>query len=69
MGNTLTDLARLVDMAGHDANLAASRVDDTRAVGSYQARLALRLQCVHDLHHAHVNGYHHSTTGNEGRAG
>lgn len=35
--NTLTNVARLVDMPRHDTNLTASRVDDTRAVGSDQA--------------------------------
>jgi hypothetical protein len=46
---TRTDLARLVDVARHDAHLAAKRVDDARAVGPDKARLGLALECVYDL--------------------
>ena len=33
-GGTLTNLARGVDVAGHDANLALARLDDAGAVGA-----------------------------------
>ena len=36
-----TNLSLLVDVAGHDADLALARLDDARAVGANQPRLAL----------------------------
>lgn len=37
-GEPRTDLSRHVDVSGHDAHLAASGVNDTRAVGSCRRR-------------------------------
>ena len=38
-----------MDVAGLDAHLAAERVDDTRAVGANETRLALALERIDDL--------------------
>ena len=44
-----TDLTLLVDVAGHDTDLALTGLDDTGTVGTDQARLGLAL---HDVLHA-----------------
>jgi len=44
-----TDPARLVDMSRLDAHLAPKGIDDARTVGTYEARLGLTLQGIHDL--------------------
>ena len=44
-----TNLTLLVNIAGHDTDLALTRLDDTRTVGTDQARLGLAL---HDVLHA-----------------
>jgi hypothetical protein len=44
-----TDLAGFMDMSRLDTHLASKRVNDTWAVGSYQTRLGLALERVHNL--------------------
>src|SRR5271165_1589023 len=46
------DVPFLVDVRGHDANLAPARRDDTRTVRPNQPRV-LRLQELPDFHHVH----------------
>lgn len=46
-----TDLAGLVDVSGHDSDLALSRADDSGAVGSNQAGLVLGEEGLLDLDH------------------
>ena len=45
----LTDTAGLVDGSRLDTHLAALGVDDTRAVGANETRLALALERIDDL--------------------
>lgn len=46
-----TDTAALVDEAGHDADLALARGDDTGAVGADETGLGLGLEHVGNAHH------------------
>ena len=46
-----TDLARLVNVARHDANLALAGLDDARAIGTDEARPRLRIETTHDFDH------------------
>src|SRR5271155_3209634 len=49
------DVARLVDVPGHDADFAFARGDDSRAVGTDEPRFAARQVGLH-LHHVE-HGY------------